>query len=123
MFSDIAQPGPPEIPARRRARRTPADRLRAALMDLSRHRGQVVEHRETPWASITFAGSRHTVALVFSGAEAVEAGEVFIADLPEHEFSLPGQLVADANVGEVDHRLVPNPRLAVTCEVLLLEEG
>ena len=120
MFSDTV---PPTIPARRRARRTPADRLRAALMDLSQHRGQVVEHRETPWASITFAGSRHTVALVFVGPEAVEAGEAFIADLPEHEFTLPGQLVADATIGEVDHRLTPDPRLAVTCEVLLLEEG
>ena len=44
------------------------------------------------------------------------------AFLPEHEFALPGQLVADAAVTAVDHRLEP-PRMQVSCELLLLEEG
>jgi hypothetical protein len=47
---------------------------------------------------------------------------LFITFLPEHEFAIPGQLVADAAVVEVDHRLTP-PRMIVTCELLLLEEG
>ena len=55
--------------------------------------------------------------------EAVKAGERFVADLPEHEFALSGHLVADATVSEVEHRLVPSPRMIVTCEVLMLEEG
>ena len=61
--------------------------------------------------------------LLFAGEDAVAAGERFIAALPDHEFALAGQLVADATVTEVEHRLLPSPRLIVTCEVLLLEEG
>ena len=52
-----------------------------------------------------------------------EGGEALIAMLPDHEFALPGQLVADASVSAVDHALAPSPRLTVTCELLLLEDG
>jgi len=31
--------------------------------------------------------------------------------------------VADATVSEIEHRILPSPRLIVTCEVLMLEEG
>jgi hypothetical protein len=105
-----------------RARRAVADRLREALQELAQGRAGIVAHNEKSWASITFAGARHRVALEFDGAEAVERGELFIAFLPEHEFAIPGQLVADAAVTEVDHRLDP-PRMLVTCELLLLGEG
>ena len=60
--------------------------------------------------------------MVFEGEEEVDAGECFIAFLPEHEFAIRGQLVADAAVVEVGSTAQP-PRLAVTCEILLLEEG
>ncbi|MDG6078579.1 hypothetical protein E3U23_05145 [Erythrobacter litoralis] len=92
-------------------------------MRLCDHHGQIVDHKERTWASITFAGSRHTVGILFAGEDAVEAGERFIAALPENEFAIPGHLVADATVAEVDHRLVPLPRLAVRCELLLLEDA
>lgn len=111
---------PPPKP--RRARRSTADRIRAALMALGERRGRVLRHRETPWASITFAGTRHALVLSFDGAEAVAAGERFLAELPEHEFVIPGQLVADATVTEAEHRLLPRPRLVVDCELLLLED-
>lgn len=104
-------------------RRTTGGRLREALLALGEHRGQVLTHTEKAWASITFAGARHTLALLFAGSEAVEAGERFIAALPEHEFAIPGQLVADASITEAEHRLLPHPRLVVRCELLLLEEG
>ncbi|MFN2101166.1 hypothetical protein [Altererythrobacter sp. MF3-039] len=117
-MSDERQPPKPP-----RARRTAGDRMREALLALCDHQGQVIEHREKAWASITFAGTRHTVALLFAGDEAVEAGERFVAALPDHEFAIPGQLVADAGVSECEHRLLPSPRLAVTCELLLLEEA
>lgn len=113
-------------PLRRRTgapKRSSADRLREALLSLGDYRGQVITHTEKAWASITFAGARHTLALVFAGAEAVEAGERFIAALPDHEFAIPGQLVADATVTEAEHRLLPTPRLVVQCELLLLDEG
>lgn len=115
-----------ELPLTRRRyppRPSPGDCLRDALMELADWRGQVVTHSERAWASITFAGARHRIALLFAGAEAVEAGERFIAALPDHEFAIRGQLVADAAVIEVEHRLLPAPRLVVQCELLLLEEG
>ena len=46
-----------------------------------------------------------------------------VAELPEHEFAIPGQIVADAAILEVEHRLLPEPRLVVQCELLLLEES
>ena len=107
----------------KRARRTSADRLRDAILALSDHRAQVIAQSERSWASITFAGARHVFTLIFVGEEAVEAGERFVANLPEHEFALSGHLVADATVSEVEHRMVPSPRMIVTCEVLMLEEG
>jgi hypothetical protein len=105
-----------------RPRRVAADRLREALLELARGRATILAHCEKSWASVTFAGARHRLELLFEGAAAIDAGEVFIAELAEHEFDIPGQLVADATVTEVDHRLQPQ-RMQVTCELLLLEEG
>ena len=110
------------VPRPRAERRSPAVRLREQLLDLARGPAAVLGHEEKAWASVTFAGARPRVELAFDGAEAVEVGECFIAFLPEHEFAIPGQLVADAAVTEVDHRLDP-PLMRVTCELLLLEEG
>jgi hypothetical protein len=105
-----------------RPRQGPSDHLRDALLDLAQGQAAIIAHREKRWASITFAGARHRLELAFEGEEAIAAGELFIAFLPEHEFAIPGQLVADAAVTEVDHRLEP-PRMTVKCELLLLEEG
>ncbi|AKM10128.1 hypothetical protein [Croceicoccus naphthovorans] len=115
MFADTPPPSP-------RQRRYPTERIEAALRALSGGHGRVVIHREVPWASITFSGSRHTLSLTFSGAEAVEAGERMIADLPDHEFIIPGQLVADAQVLSVDHAMLPEPVLRAEVELLLLED-
>jgi hypothetical protein len=114
--------GRPGKSAPRKRRKGARERLAEALTDLAQGKGRIAAHSETGWASITFAGTRHKVELVFEGADAVEAGECFIVFLPEHEFTIPGQLVADAAVVDVDSRLDP-PRLAVICEILLLEEG
>lgn len=102
-------------------RRAAADDLRAALLGLAQDKASILGHSETSWASITFAGARHRLVLLFDGTEAVEAGEAFIELLPEHEFDLPGQLVAEATVTEVDQRLQPQ-RMQVTCELLLLNK-
>ena len=128
-FASFAKPSEvsPDFdpPSRRPAlpQRSTADRLREALLALGDFRGQAITHTEKSWASITFSGARHTLALLFAGEEAVEAGERLIAALPDHEFAIPGQLVADAAVTEAEHRLLPTPRLVVQCELLLLEDG
>ena len=79
-------------------RRSPAVRLREQLLGLACGHATILNHEEKAWVSVTFAGARHRVELAFEGIEAVEAGECFIAFLPEHEFAIPGQLVADAAV-------------------------
>lgn len=113
---------PDADPLRPPALRRRPDKLREALLALAGGRGTIVSHREKAWASVTFAGTRHRIELAFDGAEAIAAGELFIAALPEHEFAVPGHLVADAAVTAVDHRLEP-PRMQVSCELLLLEES
>ena len=97
--------------------------LVSAVLALGSNLGALLEHEQKNWESATFAGARHIITLEFKGEAAVEAGERLIDRLPEHEFALPGQLVADASVSAVDHALAPSPRLTVTCELLLLEDG
>ena len=116
----LADTRSPRIPVH--DQRQPGDRLRDALLELAESRATILSHAEKRWASVTFTGARHRVGLLFDGAEAIEAGGRFIAFLPEHEFDILGQLVADATVTEVDHRLDP-PRMTVRCELLLLEDA
>ena len=106
-----------------RPRRSLADRVRSGLLEITAGAGTVLGHEEKAWASITFSGTRHEVVLEFCGAEAVAAGEELIERLPDHEFTLPGQLVADATIAKVDHRFGAMERLEVTAVLLLLEEG
>lgn len=105
-----------------RPRRTTADRVRAALTGLAGGGGTMLSHEEQAWASITFSGTRHEVVLEFCGADAVVGGEDLIERLPDHEFAIPGQLVADATITAVDHRFGAMERLQVTAVLLLLEE-
>jgi len=116
-------PSAARIPARNRPRKALSDRVREALVALAEDEAEILTHEETSWASITFTGTRHEVVLDFQGAGPVATGEAFIVNLPEHEFRIPGQLVADASVREVDHRFGADERLIVTCVLLLLEES
>ncbi|MEM1194623.1 MAG: hypothetical protein AAGH57_00840 [Pseudomonadota bacterium] len=128
-FMEIKSAGMPtaetvfdDRPLRYRPRRTAGDRLRSALLALADGHGDLIKHEEAPWSSITFTGTRHEVIFEFLGTASAERAESFIADLPEHEFAIPGQLVADASVREVDHRFGEQERMSVTCVLLLLED-
>ena len=103
--------------------RRPWLQLLAAVLQLAGGKAELLRHAERPWASATFSGSRHTIALAFHGSEAAASGEAFIAALPDHEFAVPRQIVADANVVAVEHELLPEARLTVEVELLLLEDG
>ena len=118
MFVETTTPRPARTP-----RRTIADRLREALLALAGGHGEVVRHAECAWASVTFAGARHRITLAFTGEDALAGGETLIAELSEHEFAIPGQLVADATVCAVEHDLLPQPHLQVECEMLLVEDA
>ena len=111
---------PQDRPRARRPRDRTA-RLVGALNLLGGGQGRLIEHHERPWASITFAGTRHQMTWLFEGIEAVDAGERLIAEAPDHEFALPGQLIAEVAIDEVDHRLDPT-RLEVVMTVLVLDE-
>jgi hypothetical protein len=108
---------------RRAARGTPWLPLLSALMELAGGKAELLRHSERSWASVTFSGTRHAVVLAFTGAEAVTAGEAYIDALPDHEFAIPRQLVADAAIISVEHSALPEPRLEVTAELLLLEDA
>jgi hypothetical protein len=107
----------------RRGPRRPWLPLLSAVLDLAGRQGELLRHSERPWASITFSGTRHVIALRFAGLAAIAAGEAFIAALPEHEFTLPRQIVADAAVVEVEQEMLPEPKLTVAVELLLLEDA
>ena len=108
---------------RPRGPRTPWMPLLSALLELAGGRGELVRHSERSWASVTFTGTRHTVVLTFSGLDTIAAGEHFIDTLPEHEFTIPRQLVAEAAVVRADHTALPQPRLEVEVQLLLLDEA
>jgi len=124
LESGAFHPASPAVSARPKpARCGPGTRLRTALLELAGHHAELLTHSEKPWASVTFSGTRHRFELLFRGEEAIEAGECFIVFLPEHEFAIPGQLVADAAVVEVQHRLQGEPELRLTAELLLLDDA
>lgn len=97
--------------------------LLTALLDLTQGQGELLSHTERPWASVTFSGTRHRLTFAFKGADAVAVGEDFIACLPDHEFAIRGQLVADAAIVSVEHTALPALQLIVEAELLLLDEG
>lgn len=106
-----------------RRNRTPWRRLLHEVMQLAGAHAEMLRHSEKPWASVTFSGSRHTVSLGFSGADAMEAADDFIAALPDHEFAIGGQIVADATIVSVDQRALPEPYVSLEAELLLVEDA
>ncbi|WP_395333577.1 hypothetical protein WBP06_07965 [Novosphingobium sp. BL-8H] len=97
--------------------------LLSEVLTLAGPQAEFRHHAERPWSSATFSGSRHTIALEFTGQPAVDAAEALIAALPDHEFAIPGQLVADATIASVGHETGPPPRMIVEVELLLLDES
>lgn len=97
--------------------------LLSALQVLCGYHAVLIGHHERAWASATFCGARHRVILSFTGDAAAGAAETLIACLPEHEFTIPQQIVADAQVLAVDHTLLPAPKVIVELELLLLEDA
>ncbi len=113
---------PPQLKRRHRSGRSPWMQLLASVLELAGTQAGLLRHAERPWASATFTGSRHTLALVFAGDGAEEAAEQFIEAVGEHEFVIHGQLVADASIVAVDQVVLPEPRICVELELLLLDD-
>jgi hypothetical protein len=92
------------------------------VLGLAGEHAALLGHVETPWASITFSGTRHAVALEFTGNDGAESAERFIEALPEHEFAIQRKLVADAAIVAVRQVMVPERRVAIDVELLLLDD-
>ena len=117
MEIDVTKDGPMV----RRRRCAPVDRVVRAVLTLAGDGARLLRHSERGWASITFSGTRHTLVVEFP-TSAIAAGETFIAALPEHEFTIARLLVADATVSAVTHELLPEARMEVEVELLVLDD-
>lgn len=123
MLRNHDQFGQAVSPRQRRVGTGLAPRVVRSVLALAGRSAQLIDHRERPWASVTFSGARHTVVLRYTGWEACEDGEALIAALPDHEFTVPGALVADVTVVRSDEAVLPQRTLEVELELLLLDQG
>lgn len=106
-----------------RVRISPGERLLRAVLALAGPHAELMEHSEAPWASVTFSGTRHSIVLQYQGWEACDAAEELMAALPEHEFTIPRTLVADAAVVRIDQTLLPEPAMTMELALLLLDDA
>jgi len=102
--------------------RRPWMQLLSAVLDLAGGEAELLRHSERPWASATFSGSRHTIALAFSGQAGLGAADHYTEVLAEHEFTLSRQIVADAAVTAFEQSMLPQPRAVVEAEFLILDD-
>jgi hypothetical protein len=123
MFVDTASRCPMIETLRREGARGPWLAILQQVLELAGPLAQFVHHAERPWSSTTYSGATHRFRLSFAGAEAVANGEGFIAALPDHEFALPGRLVAKATIASAEHGLVDGPLLTIEAELLVLDEA
>jgi hypothetical protein len=72
----------------------------------------------TPWASATFSGARHEVALTINGTNAAECARAFVANVAEFDFDLGGHIVVDI---VVPHYQITESDVAMTIECLSVE--
>lgn len=75
--------------------------------------------KATGWHSATFSGERVTVLLSLEGEQRHERAAQFAQAIPETEFSLRRQLVADIAVSDMSDS---EDSLLLTVEALLLDE-
>ncbi len=92
----------------------PHQQLSRVLAELGR--AEIVESRETPWASATFSGARHRFRL-----RVPPNAQRPFADLSEREFDFPGHIVADITV--IDHAEHAGDAMHLTIEALTVEDA
>ncbi|MCT2399450.1 hypothetical protein [Novosphingobium mangrovi (ex Huang et al. 2023)] len=106
-----------------RRARGPWLRLLSQVLDLAGPQADFLRHSERPWSSATFSGARHSIVVAFEGKDSMTQAEAYAAALPDHEFSIPGQIVADAAIVSAEHANGPRPRRTIEAEFLLLEDA
>lgn len=97
-----------------------AMRLLKQLIDLFGPGTQPGSCREREWASATFSGARHSMDFRLLLPHRDAALPAILAALPEHEFALRGEIVADCTLA-IRSRVVDDSGqvwLPVTIEIL-----
>ena len=122
LFGPTNRPRAAQASAPRIRQRHPSLQVLHDVLVLAGEHAELICHAERPWASATFAGARHSFTILFNGAVGAEAADTFMAALPDHEFAIRGQLVADAAVTEVTHVMTPTERVVIEADLLLLED-
>jgi hypothetical protein len=79
------------------------------------------EIRSRSWASVTFTGARHEVALRMEGEGAGEVGDRFCANLSDAEFDLRGHILADISL--IAHEALPEGGVRIRFEALTVEDA
>ena len=79
---------PPKVPAK----------LVRAVLDICGEGSHLVAAHEREWASATFCGARHCLDLLIPAAGNGATLPCAIAELPDYEFDLAGEIVADCSV-------------------------
>ncbi|MEM1132624.1 MAG: hypothetical protein AAGH53_06795 [Pseudomonadota bacterium] len=101
----------------------PATALIRELIEMTDGAAQLRFHEGHDWASATFTGMRHRLALTFSGSDGVSIGHLLADRLEEHEFSLKRHVVIDIHVAHRVERHEGEPTLLLEIEALTVEDG
>lgn len=80
---------------------------------------EIASRKQTPWHSATFSGERVIIVLKLAGDDPAERAQAFAKALPDTEFNLRRQLVADIFVSEIQPL---EDGVLLTVEALLLDE-
>lgn len=101
----LRRPSEPIRPAAPRpVRRDCHGRIQSALLALAGPSARVTSESLKPWCSATFTGAQHRLDLHLTGPDAPARAAMLAGALPDHEFRLPGHLVADLAVDSVSIR-------------------
>lgn len=92
----------------------PHARLEQALVALAG--GEIVESRETAWASATFSGARHRYVMRVPAGHDISP----LMAIEEREFNLPGHILADIVLTERDEH--PGDR-RIAIDALTVEDA
>ena len=93
--------------------------LRDAVMRLAGPGAALRLHSERACTCAGQEATAHRITLRFAGDAAFEQGEAYAAALYRHEFTLPGVLVADAQVAAQECRFAPEESMTIAADYLL----
>ncbi|MEQ1509563.1 MAG: hypothetical protein ABL909_04075 [Sphingopyxis sp.] len=97
-----------------------AHRICQKVLTLIGPAAELIEAQERPWASATFSGARHIIILRIPLADDAASAPAILSSLPDHEFALPGEIVADCTVTMQDKVRKDNGTTMLICTVELL---